>query len=104
MNINFTVRVIHEFPGLDRVVEMLHHLINLGDSMSAQLDALTAEVERSATVQASVVALVKGLAAEIAANKDDPVALQALADKLAASDNATADAVVANTPATPAPA
>jgi len=64
-----------------------------------ELDALTAEVTRNTDVDASAIALINGLAAKIVELKNDPVALQALADSMKASSNALADAVTANTPA-----
>lgn len=71
------------------------------DHMSQQLDDLKAEVERSTAVGQSAITLIQGLAAQIEAQKNDPAALQALADSLKASDQALADAVTANTPAQP---
>ena len=65
--------------------------------MSAELDALKAEVQNAATVEQSAIALIQGLAAKIEANKTDPVALQQLADSLKQSDAALASAVQANT-------
>jgi len=67
--------------------------------MSAELDALKAEVQNAATVEQSAIALIQGLAAKIEANKTDPVALQQLADNLKASDDALAAAVQANSAA-----
>lgn len=66
---------------------------------SAQFEALRAEVERNTTVDESVKALVTRLADQIAASKDDPAALQALADQLRSSNDSVAAAVAANTPA-----
>ena len=67
----------------------------------ALLDPLTAEVANDTTVEASVLTLINGLAAQIAANTVNPVALQALVTQLQTNDAAIAAAVVANTPATP---
>lgn len=72
--------------------------------MTAEFDALTAEVARNTTEDQSVIALVNGLADQIAALKDDPAALQALADQLRASNDAVAAAIAANTPSAPPPA
>jgi len=66
---------------------------------SADLSALTAEVARNTEVDASAIALLRGLAAKIVELKNDPVALQALADSMKASSDALAAAVVENTPA-----
>jgi len=66
--------------------------------MSAQLDTLTQEVTEMSTVVDSAIVLINGLAAQIVELKDDPAALQALADSLDAKANSLAAAVAANTP------
>lgn len=66
-----------------------------------QLDALTAEVTRNTEVDAGAIALINGLAAKIVELKNDPVALQALADSMKSSSDALAAAVTANTPSEP---
>lgn len=77
----------------------LKSLLEKGNTMSVQLDALTAEVARNTAVDESAITLLNGLAAQIIELKTDPVALQALADSLQGSSNALAAAVIANTPA-----
>jgi len=67
--------------------------------MAGQLDALTAEVTRNTEVDASAVALLNGLAAKIVELKNDPVALQKLANDMKISSDSLAGAVVANTQA-----
>ena len=69
--------------------------------MSVELDALTAKVTEIETVDDSIIALVQGLAAQIVALKEDPVALQALADSLQGEIDKVQAAVTANTPAEP---
>lgn len=70
--------------------------------MSKALDALTAAVHQTETVIDSAVTLINGFAAQIAAAKDDPVAIQALADEMTAKSNTLAEAIAANTtPAAP---
>lgn len=76
--------------------------------MSAQLDALTAQVAHNTSVEASAVTLINGIAAEIqaavaAAEAGDTAALTNLTTSLNTSATALAAAVTANTPA-PAPA
>jgi hypothetical protein len=74
--------------------------------MSAELDALTAEVARNTSVEASAAALIQGIADQLAAAiaaGADPAALTALTQQLSGSADALAAAVAANTPA-PAPA
>ena len=81
-----------------KIQNQLRYLILQVRTMSEQLDALQAQVERNTAVDQSAIELLNGLAAQIAALKDDPAALQALADNLTASSDALAAAVVANTP------
>jgi len=67
--------------------------------MSKEVDALTKQIEANKTISGSAIILIQGLAAKIEASKNDPVALQALADSLRADDDALAAAITANTPA-----
>jgi hypothetical protein len=71
--------------------------------MSAEFDALTAQVAASTTVEASAVALIQGIAAQLAGNPT-PAQVNALASELQTSSNALAAAVAANTPAASSPA
>jgi hypothetical protein len=84
---------------LDLILERLQ-------KMSTQLDALTAAVNAEATVEASAVTLIQGLAAEVAAVSaqlaaagTDTTALDALTAKIKASSDALSAAVAANTAA-----
>jgi peptidoglycan hydrolase CwlO-like protein len=89
---------------LDQLTVISHKLTDLQkriDNMAINLDALASEVSVIETVQASAVALIQKLTAEIQANLNDPAALQALVDKMKASTDALASAVAANTPAVP---
>lgn len=75
--------------------------------MAIDLTALTAEVANNTTVDAAVLALVKNLAAQIAAipPSTDPTtqaALDGLVTTLKGNDAAIAAAVTANTTAAPA--
>lgn len=65
--------------------------------------ALLDAVERNKTVDASIIALVQGLAAKIEELKNDPAALQALADSLNADHQGVVDVVNAHTPSEPPP-
>lgn len=67
--------------------------------MSVELDAVKAAVEDENTVIDSAVTLLTELSAQIVALKDDPAALQALADEVNTKKQALAEAVTANTPA-----
>jgi len=85
---------------LDQMQEVLmSQLSSQGIKMTADFDALQAEVAKNSEVDQSAIVLLQGLSAQIMALKDDPVALAAMAANLAASSQALADAVVANTPA-----
>ena len=69
--------------------------------MSLALDALKAQVKANTDVTNSAVALIKGLADQIIALKDDPAALEQLAADMKSSDDALSAAVAANTAAAP---
>lgn len=74
--------------------------------MAADFSALSAEVARAQTVNASAIALLNGIAARIDAavtadNLDDNSASAALAASLKAETDGLASAVEANTPAAP---
>jgi hypothetical protein len=64
----------------------------------ANLDVLTAQVTANTDAEASAVQLLNNLSVALAAVKNDPVAVQALADQLKTSGDKLAAAVVANTP------
>jgi hypothetical protein len=95
-----SVRVdVHHYIHHDSLEGRLDALIAQGATMSAQLDALQAEVARNTSVDQSAIILLTRLAEQIAANANDPVAMQKLADDLKASSDALAAAVAANTAA-----
>jgi len=83
---------------LDNLIMLVKQMLEKEQIMSEQLDKLTTEVAKTVAVQQSAILLLQGLSAQIAAMKDDPVALQALADSLDASSNALAEAIAINTP------
>lgn len=73
----------------------------------ALLDALTAQVAQTVTVEQSAITLIQGISAQLAAAGTDPAALANLQTQLNTSATALAAAVAANTPSaptTPAPA
>lgn len=72
--------------------------------MSAELDALKAEISHNGDVVLSAVALIHGLADAAHAAKDDPAAIAELTAKIKASADALGAAVAENTVAAPAPA
>lgn len=84
---------------LDQVLKALGDVKKQEVILSAELDALTAQVKANTDVEASAVILIQGLAAKITAAATDPVALKALASSLNAEAVTLAAAVAANTPA-----
>ena len=102
-----TVRIdVHLFVHNDadeRATQKLDQLLAQGDAMSAALDKITAEVTETKGIIQSAVTLIEGLAQQIRDLKDDPAALDALADSLDTDSKALADAVAANSPAPPTP-
>lgn len=89
---------------LCRLAEVASSINQLEQIMGQQLDQLKAEVARNTAVDESVITLVNGLAAKIEAAKEDPAAIQALADELRNSSDKVADVVTKNTPAETPPA
>lgn len=97
----------HHYPDLAEVkgeIEKLRDLINERfETMSKEMDDLTAQVKSNSDLLGSATTLINGIADRIKAAGTDPVALKALTDELKAKDDALAAAVTANTPAaTPA--
>ncbi len=82
----------------DRAMQKLDTLLAQGVTMSAALDKITAEVTETKGIIQSAVTLINGLAGQIRDLKDDPAALDALADSLDSDSKALADAVAANSP------
>jgi len=90
------------------IVEMFSHIVRAIDrierlvlTMSAELDTLTAAVTQNTSVDQSAITLLQGLSARLAEIANDPAAITALSDELAASSTALAQAVLDNTPAAP---
>jgi hypothetical protein len=88
---------LHLMSKLEMISENIKQLKGSSTHMAADLTVLTAEVARATAVSTSAVVLINGLAAQIAEMKNDPVALQALADQLDAASDSLAAAVAANT-------
>lgn len=65
------------------------------------LTALEAEVARNESVDASASTLLNVLFTEVEAAKNDPVAIQAIVDRVRTSNDALSAAVAASTPAAP---
>jgi hypothetical protein len=82
------------------------NIIQQGDDeefaiVSQELDDIKREVQESKTVTEGAAALIQSLADRILENKDDPAALEQLAQDLDAQSQQLAAAVQANTPVQP---
>jgi hypothetical protein len=83
---------------LNEILAVVKAIKQEEDTMTAQLEALQAAVAENEILQASAITLLEGLSAKIIELKDDPAALQALADEVTAKSAALAAAIQANTP------
>jgi hypothetical protein len=81
------------------ILEQLARINWKVSDVMGNLDELQAEVENNSEVDASAIALLNGLSAQLAQIAHDPAAVQALSEQLSASSSALAAAVTANTPA-----
>jgi hypothetical protein len=77
----------------------IQRLIKKQTMAQATLDDLTQDVSDETTVEQSAITLLQGLSAQLAAAKNDPTKIQAIADSIVANKNALAAAITANTPA-----
>jgi ABC-type transporter Mla MlaB component len=84
---------------VDHAVRLLQNVVVTQEVEMKELDDLETEVAQVKTVDESALALIQGLAAQLASAGTDPAKLKALRDGLAASSDALAAAVAANTPA-----
>jgi hypothetical protein len=81
------------------IISKINSLIQGDTVMASDLTAITAQVAANTTVIGSAMTLLGQLSDLISSLKNDPVALQALADQLKTQDDALAAAITANTPA-----
>ena len=86
---------------LDLILDYLREIKKKEIIMSKELDDLEVAVTENTALDASIVALVEGLAAQIESMKDDPAKMTALAASLREKSAALAAAIHANTPPTP---
>ncbi len=107
MGLGFTLSVTIRMPEIVGVIRELITVVSANtekeSDMSAALDALKVQVKANNDLVDSARMLIHGLADQIAALKDDPVALQQLVDDLKAHDDPLAADVAANTPAADPP-
>ncbi len=99
MDIHVYVHSSQESALLTEISNKLSKLLKKQETMSQELDDLTARVAANGDVQQSAITLLQGLKAALDAAGTDPAALKALSESLGAQDQALADAIVANTPA-----
>lgn len=91
---------------LEKTIHLLEKILQREEDMSQELDNLTAQVATNVEKEGAAITLIQGLViqiqtliAEIAAQKEDPVKIQALADELKTSADSLAAVITANTPA-----
>ena len=88
---------------LEQIINHLYRIEFKENVMAQELDNLTQQVQQDTDVESSAITLLQGLSQQIASLKQDPQAIQRLADKLQQSSAQLASAITANTPAaTPA--
>ena len=95
---NVNHRNVYDDPGLTRILAYIRAIKNQGDLVMAMLDELKAQVHANTAVVGSAIELIKGLSSKLEELKNDPAAIQELADELKATDQALGEAVAANTP------
>jgi outer membrane murein-binding lipoprotein Lpp len=86
---------------LDQILSLVQTLQGKEDQIIMDLKPLTAQVAQNTSLEASAVTLIQGIAAQLAADQNDPAAVAALSTQLNNSATALAAAITANTPAAP---
>ena len=89
---------------IDEMLRLLLKLVKQGGDLMADLASLTVQVKANTDAEDAAVVLLTQLAGMLVACKNDPAAIQKLADDLKAHADPLAAAVVANTPAETPPA
>lgn len=95
---------------LDTIIGLLNQIITQEKAMAVDLTGLQAELTNNTNQTSSIIALVNGLAAQIAAliaggtDATTQAAINAVITSWQANDAALAAAVLANTPSAPPPA
>ena len=82
---------------LQQILTTLNQLKEMISKMSPELQALSDQVAQNEKIEESAVTLIKGLADQITAAKDDPAAIVALAEGLKGSASDLGAAITANT-------
>ena len=95
--------VVQVMAVLSRIEKKLDILTRKTETQMSAIDdavaGLTTQVQANTDAEQSSIALIRQLADLIHSNASDPAAITALSEKLKASADALAAAVVANTPA-----
>jgi hypothetical protein len=104
LDVHVYLHLSNDDPGrvtglLDQILTRMGAIQRQESTMSAELDALTAQAKVNSDVEASALIVINGIAARITAAGTDPAALAALTTELQASAQPLAAAVAANTPA-----
>jgi hypothetical protein len=81
---------------------LLRQIIKQGLKMADTLDEITADVANETTVEASLIKLLNGIAAQLISAGQDPTKLAALHASLLTNIASMTAAIQANTPAAPA--
>lgn len=87
-DISQTLHRIEHKLGTGGSSDQLGELMATVEEVAAQVDRVEAETAQQTTLAESAEALLNGLSAQIADLKDDPAALQALADRLSSASAA----------------
>ena len=88
-------------PRIDEVLVLLHRILEKEDAIMATLTDVQAAVTAEDTVVDSSIALIQGLASQVAALQPNQAAIDTLAADIRAKSTALANAVSQNTPAVP---
>lgn len=104
VDVHLFIHTTHEDESkLDLILTKLAEIQQKENVMAGELDALTAQVTANTDAEASAIQLLQNLHDLLVAAGTDPAKLTALATTLKTSQDALAAAIVANTPAAPAP-
>jgi len=93
----------NEDTKIEEILRLLRGIQKENQIMSTELDALVLQVQANTDLEASAVAAIQGIAAQLEAAKDDPAKIASLTSSLKASADALGAAITANTTPPPAP-
>lgn len=93
----------HEHSDLTAIVSKLSQILSQQEFIVSHLEDLEAAITENNAVDASAIALIEGIAAQLEANAASETKIREFAAELRSRNAALAAAVAANTPATPEP-